>query len=253
MSTDNDWEKWGATNPYYGVLSSDKFHIHKLDKAARENFFSSGEKHVESVIETVQQSLDTEFCPNTILDFGSGVGRLVIPFSRNANHVVGVDISPSMIAEAKKNCEAADARNISFVLSNDDLSQVTEEFDLIHSYIVLQHIPWKRGRVILHSLAKQVAPGGVLAVQFLTSCNAPWVIRALVRLRYLLPPLNWIRNIIRRRPIFEPAMQLHVYDLQEVLADLNALNITSLVQIERPSSNQFEFNGVFLYAHRSVD
>jgi SAM-dependent methyltransferase len=248
MGTDKDWEKWGATDPYFGVLSSERFHANKVDAEAKRDFFLSGEEHVEYLLATIRNNFDAEFIPRNALDFGCGVGRVAIPLAKYAERVVGVDISTSMIAEARKNCESLGVNNIAFVLSDDNLSLVTENFDLIHSYIVLQHIPWLRGRRILQSLAERVEPGGYLSIHFLTSCNASQFIRALVRMRYVFPPLNWGRNAIKRRPLFEPAMQLHVYNLQDVLNDLKARNFATTLQVTTPSSDAFEFSSVFLFA-----
>jgi cyclopropane fatty-acyl-phospholipid synthase-like methyltransferase len=185
-----------------------------------------------------------------VLDFGSGVGRLAIPFSRHAHRVVGIDISQSMIAEAARNCESSNVNNVAFKLSDDQLSEVLDRFDLVHSYIVLQHIDWIRGRRILQSLAERVTSGGYLAVQLLTSCKAPRVVRALVRLRYMCPPANWTRNIMRRRPVFEPAMQLHVYDLAKTIEDLKARNFHDFVQLTEASDDQPDFTSTFLFARR---
>lgn len=42
MSTDSDWEKWGKQNPYFGVLSDEKFSGKKLAAAKKKNFYDSG-------------------------------------------------------------------------------------------------------------------------------------------------------------------------------------------------------------------
>lgn len=220
MGTDRDWERWGASDPYFGVCSGEEFHADLMTSESRAEFFASGEAHVSRILRDIGRIVDTEFPLASVLDFGCGVGRLVIPFARRAERVMGVDISLSMIAEAKRNCGVAQVSGVEFVESDDGLSRIHGTFDLVHSHIVLQHIPWKRGRSILHALADHVAPGGVLAVQILSGYEASLVVRCMVRLRYALPPVNWLRNLLRHRPLFEPAMQLHVYDLNAVRCDL---------------------------------
>lgn len=246
MGTDRDWEQWGATDPYFGVFSRDRFRTDTLTEQVKDEFFSSGEAHVARVLQDIENAIGAEFTPGAVLDFGCGVGRLVIPFARRADRVTGVDISPSMIAEAKRNCAAAELSNATFVASDDSLSSVQGEFDLVHSYIVLQHIPWRRGRIILQALADRVAPGGHLAVQILTGHDASPIIRGLVRLRYLFPPANWLRNLLRRRPMLEPAMQLHIYDLEVVTNDLERRGFTCR-QVEEPWPG---FQSTLLYAQR---
>lgn len=220
MSTDRDWERWGGSDPYFGVCSDETFRADSMSAESRAVFFASGEAHVSRILRDIERIAGAEFSLASVLDFGCGVGRLVIPFARRAGRVVGVDISPSMIAEAKRNCSAAQVAGIEFVESDDGLSRIHGTFDLVHSYIVLQHIPSTRGRNILHALADRVAPEGVLVVQILSACTAPRLTRWIVRLRYAFPPANWLRNLLRSRPMFEPAMQLHVYDLSVVKSDL---------------------------------
>lgn len=246
MNTDRDWEKWGATDPYFGVLSESKYRTDNMDSKAKADFFKSGEIHITNVIDTIREHFDSKFSPKSALDFGSGVGRLIIPMARRMTTVMGVDISTSMIAEACKNCADADIHNAQFVLSDDDLKNVDHRYDLVHSFIVLQHIPWRRGRKILQSLSSRVAPGGYLAVQFIIECHEPKIIRGLVHLRYWLPPLNWIRNLLLGRPIFEPAMQLHVYDFSVVLDDLKKNGFDNPYYIMNNLAHT-KFKSVFLF------
>jgi SAM-dependent methyltransferase len=248
MGTDKDWEKWGATDPYFGVISSEKFRKDSLDAGAKAEFFASGSEHVERVLRLIREHFDPAFQPRTALDFGCGVGRLVLPLAARTERTLGVDVSPSMLAEAAANASAAGVTNVAFALSDDALSNVADRYSLIHSYIVFQHIPWARGRTLIQQLADRVEAGGVLAIHLFTATSAPKLVRAVVRLRYALPPLNWMRNALKGRPLFEPPMQLNVYDLPTVLADLKARGFDTPVCIDEPA---FEgFTGVFLLARR---
>lgn len=249
MSTDKDWEKWGATDPYFGVLSSERFRKDGLDGSLRQEFFATGTKHVEWILRLVSENFKTDFRPRTALDFGCGVGRLVLPLASRTERTLGVDISPSMLAEAAENAKAANIDNASFVLSDDTLSNAAGRFSLVHSYIVLQHIPWSRGRPIVQQLAQRVEPGGFLTVHFLTSANASRLVRLTVRLRYVLPPLHWLRNVLKRRPVFEPAMQLHCYNKDVIIRDLEAAGFEPPVCCDE--SGVAGFNGVFLLARRA--
>ncbi|RDS84523.1 class I SAM-dependent methyltransferase [Dyella monticola] len=246
MGTDRDWEQWGATDPYFGVYSSEQFRTGTMTSEAKKEFFSSGEAHVARIFQNIEDVTKAAFVPRAALDFGCGVGRLVIPLARRIGRVTGVDISPSMIVEAKRNCAAAYVTDVTFVESDDSLSRVQGTFDLVHSYIVLQHIPWRRGRLILQALADRVAPGGHLVVQILSGHDASPIIRGLVRIRYNFPPVNWLRNLFRGRPVFEPAMQLHMYDLDVVRKDLEQRGFACHHENEAWPG----FTSTFLYAHR---
>lgn len=248
MGTDRDWERWGGSDPYFGVCSDKEFRAGSMTAKSKAEFFASGEAHVSRILRDIERIAGTGFSPASVLDFGCGVGRLVIPFARRAGRVVGVDISPSMIAEAKRSCSVAEVSGVEFVESDDGLNRIHGTFGLVHSYIVLQHIPWKRGRNILHALADHVAPEGVLAVQILSGYEASPVVRWLVRLRYAFPPANWLRNLLRRRPLFEPAMQLHVYDLAAVKSDLEQRGFVCN-QVDEPFAG---FCSTLVYARRKA-
>jgi cyclopropane fatty-acyl-phospholipid synthase-like methyltransferase len=112
-----------------------------------------------------QKYINPNFVPRTVLDFGCGVGRLLVPFAMVAEDVVGLDVSVSMLREARKNCNKRGLRNVHLKPSDDELSTLAGTFDLIHSCIVFQHIPMERGRAILSKLLRHVHPGGMGAIQ----------------------------------------------------------------------------------------
>ncbi len=248
MGTDKDWERWGATDPYFGVLSSDRYHKDRLNDVIKKEFFATGNTHIKRVFRLINENFNQTFQPNRALDFGCGVGRITLPLAKRTAYALGVDISPSMIAEAADNAKSLGITNVGFVLSDDLLTNVVGKFSLIHSYIVLQHIPWERGRLILQELSLKVEPGGYLAVHLFISCNASNLVRAAVRFRYALPPLHWLRNLIKHRPLFEPAMQLHTYDINTVIEDLKERNFDTPICCNEPDIDGFK--SVFLLARR---
>ena len=249
--TDHDWERWGAASPYYGVLSIEKFRDAALSDDLKAEFFASGERHVASIMDRIAADLGTPMKPGRILDFGCGVGRLAIPFATMTTEgVVAMDISPSMLSEAANNSAARNVRNIEFARSDDELSLATGQFDIVHSYIVLQHINPERGHEIIARLARKVSEGGYLAIQFYTACNAPRLTRLLVRARYVFPPANWARNVLRSRPLFEQGMQLHTYDLAKVLRTLRENGFPEAnLHLDTEDSGNFE--SVFLLSRKT--
>jgi SAM-dependent methyltransferase len=248
LSTDADWDKWGETDPYFGVLSSDEFHAENLNEESRANFFKSGDEYIGRTLAVVRRHLDVDYQPKRCVDFGCGVGRLVIPLAGLSKKVVGIDVSDHMLAEAASNCRRKNIENVSFVKSDDGLTKLTGSYNLIHSCLVLQHIPVKRGMRLVNGLLHHLEPGGVVAIQFYYRCDAPKIIRALVRLRYKLPIANAARNLIRGRPRRVPAMQLHTYDLEAVVGLLKACGVDSVYL--RPFMHG-EFQSVALYGQKA--
>jgi ubiquinone/menaquinone biosynthesis C-methylase UbiE len=212
------WERFGRVDPYYGVLAGDEFRRENLDDDALERFFATGEQHVASVLESARRVAGNGFTATTILDHGCGVGRLLVAFARHAERTVGVDISPSMLAEARRNCDARGVKNLELVTA-DRLATLAPEFDLVHSYIVLQHIPPRAGLPIVDTLASLVRPGGVgvlhvpVAAPNLVARLHTWTTRN-------VPYAYNFANLVRGRPWSYPHMQMNVYSLDALMLRL---------------------------------
>jgi 2-polyprenyl-3-methyl-5-hydroxy-6-metoxy-1,4-benzoquinol methylase len=163
---DKEWEKFGRNDPYYGVMTLDRFHKGKLNKQSLIEFFNSGQQFIDYCINTIRTSVQQDFSPIRALDFGCGVGRCTIPLARICPVVVGLDISDSMLEETRKNCIEQSITNLELVKSSDDLTDVQGNFDLIFSTFTFQHIPWKRGIKIFKNLVKLLSEDGVASSIF---------------------------------------------------------------------------------------
>ena len=246
--SDRDWEAFGKRDPYFAVLTAPEFHG-ALTGSARDKFFASGEEHIEMMFSIIQQSLDASFAPQTALDFGCGVGRLVIPLARRCAAVTGVDISRSMLAEARRNCEAAGLRNVSLVEGDDELSRVGGTFDFVHSYIVLQHIPVERGERLIARLASLIAPGGVGMFQVpYTTGRKTLADRALYWSRMHVPGARALLNLARRRSVDTPVMQMNAYSITNLL---DILRDAGCREVHVRYSDHDGARGALLFARKS--
>ena len=216
-NTDREWERFGATDPYYGVLTEEKYRKGNLTPKAKEAFFKSGEEYIAKVMASIRKHLDSSYTPRKALEFGCGVGRLVIPLAKLAERVVGIDISESMIAEAKRNCESVSIRNVTFLRCDDELSQLFgEKYDLVHSYTVFQHLPVRRGEAIFKRLLQHLENGGVCVIHF-TYAKGPKVRTASPWIKSHIPLAKNLINLIRGRAFFAPQMAMNPYDLNRLL------------------------------------
>jgi SAM-dependent methyltransferase len=245
-NTDFTWERYGRADPYFGVLSDPRFRAADHPGPERDEFFESGERYIQGVLATAH-TLFPHFAPQRALDFGCGVGRLVIPLARRVTQVVGVDISESMMAEARRNCSEAGIANASFAVSDDDLTNLQGPLDLIHSYIVFQHVPVKRGLRIFQAMLGRLAEGGVGIVHF-TYANANTARRrGMYQVRKWVPGAHWLLEVARgRQP--GPHMQLNCYPLNTLLmmlqnADCHEVNVRF--------SNHGEHYGALLFFRRA--
>lgn len=232
FNTDRHWETHARENPYFAVVTEPEFR-EPLTPETRRRFFQTGDDYVESLMEIVRRQLDPEFAVGTALDFGCGVGRILLPLAARGWKVSGIDISESMLAEARTNLLTNGISNAGLYRSTANLANGSQ-FDLVHSFIVLQHIPSGRGAEIVGGLLDLVAPTGVavLHVTFeygwrkeratATAWNLlRWICNA-------IPPVGWIAGFLRGRKV-PPPMLMENYDLNEVFRLLKDRGFNNLV------------------------
>lgn len=231
-SSDRAWRKWGKIDPYFAVLTKPEYRAQEIDRH-RQAFFEEGEDYIEALLTRIGH-----ICPQMqrgrALDFGCGVGRLTLPLARRFDEAVGVDISPAMLEEAEANARAAGLANARFALSDDSLSRAEGLFDLVQTYIVLQHIPVARGLAYIERLLDLVRPGGVAALHFTIDRGTGALRDSLNWAQRNLPLVNNLANLARGRRFAEPLMQMNEYPLASVLALFERHGIPdALVSLDR--------------------
>jgi SAM-dependent methyltransferase len=193
-----DWNTLGETQPYFAVLTEDRFLREQMSDADREAFFASGEADIAQIFDLIG------FAPKSALDFGCGVGRLTRALAKRVDRVAGVDAAESMLRLARENVPNA---RFSTTIPND-------RFDLIVSLIVFQHIPVRRGEALLNELLEHL--GGVAAIHFTFRRPGSSLRRVARQIRARVPLVHRIAQRIRgERPM--PYMQMNEYDLDRVL------------------------------------
>lgn len=225
--SDRSWESHGRHQAYYGVLSIDKFRTENLSESVISEFMASGVDHVARILSAAEQSFGP-VARGRALDFGCGVGRLLLPLARQFDHATGIDISDSMLAETQRNAERAGQRNIALLHAPGEIDPAGPGFDFIHSVIVFQHIPVARGEEIIAALLQRLAPGGVAALHINLKTHQTWWRRAGSALRKRITPLNIVANWVNHRPWNEPMMQMNEYSLDRILALVSRLGFKRL-------------------------
>lgn len=215
MNSDRTWRHWGRVDPYFGVLSHPRFQKTSIADS-RAEFFDSGTGQIVSTLELLDKHFDRAQ-RSRALDFGCGVGRLTLPLARAYEHVVGVDISPHMLAECKDNAAGAGLDHIELASSSNDLEEVKGHFDLVHSYLVLQHIPVAKGMAIVNELLDRVAPGGLVSLHVSLAQEGSRLRSTLYALRRSVPGINVAVELMRHGRWNGPMMKMHDYPLQKLL------------------------------------
>jgi SAM-dependent methyltransferase len=236
---DTSWKKWGQADPYYAVLTSEKYRGENLAPNVAE-FFASGQDYISDLLEHLHRLYDG-MTNGTALDFGCGVGRLLIPLALRYERTIGVDISEGMLQEAAINFEKYGLSNATFVVSNDSLSQVRGNVDLVHSMIVLQHIPVPRGMQIMEKLLNLLNPGGIAALH--VPISPPSLVRNALNLATShVPGLSTLTNVVRGRRPGDPFMLMNSYDPEAVFRLFRRCGMTNIFIQPRADAR---FSGIF--------
>jgi len=102
-----------------------------------------------------------------VLNIGCGIGRVERYLAPSVGELWGVDISGEMIARARKRLAGLPNVHLREVAVGEFLSSFESgTFDLVFSFLVLQHMEREDAFRYLEEAARILRPGGALSVQF---------------------------------------------------------------------------------------
>jgi len=150
-----NWEALGEEDPYWAVLSDPTKINNKWDLDV---FYRTGEELLVNVVDKFSTEFGIKF--GKVLDFGCGPGRITQALARRSSSVVGVDISSTMIEKAIAYNKFPTKCSYK-VNSTDALPDFADNsFDLVFSYITLQHIEPKFALNYIKDFIRIAKPGG---------------------------------------------------------------------------------------------
>jgi SAM-dependent methyltransferase len=155
--TDADWREIGASEPYWGVLTNPRFRRAAMTGEELAEFYRTGQEHIDYIVSELRQLAGGDFAPKSAIDFGCGAGRLTEAMTAYCDTAIGVDVSPGMIEEARRNGGGRARYELEFP---------DAQVDWVNSYIVFQHIPPARGMALLERLLDRVEPNGFASLHF---------------------------------------------------------------------------------------
>lgn len=192
MST--KWEQFAKENAEFYVYSVD------VDFSTAEGqvfFFQSGKEDTNRIMAEASNHMSQGM--NVAVAFGCGIGRPAIPMAQRFKRVIGVDVSPTMLAKLDENCRRFRVTNVDSILSDGEWDNVDADF--VYSWLVFQHIEdWSVIDSTFKRIAGALSDDGVCYAQFDTRPRT-----LSTRLKEMLPdavlPRTMRRGIRRiRRP-----------------------------------------------------
>lgn len=154
-----DWEDLASLDPLWAILSDEE---KQYDGWSLQEFFETGESEISALMKMCAE-LGYPKQRERALDFGCGIGRLTRALRNHFYSCTGVDISPTMIAQARE----LNPGCLFEVLGKQQLQIFPDQhFDFIYSNIVLQHQPAVTlVRTYIREFLRTLTPTGLLVFQ----------------------------------------------------------------------------------------
>ena len=220
------WEELARLDPCWAILSDPTKQFGGWDLG---EFFHMGNQEVSRLIESVERIGYSG--RDTVLDFGCGMGRLTRALSKYFNRCVGVDISGEMIRKARE--LNGDIANCQFkVNASAELEQFEDDqFDLIYTSIVLQHVPTKAAILrYVAELVRTLKPEGLLVMQIPSAIPFRRLFQPRRRLYVFLRSFGFTGSFLYRRLGLHP-MHMNYIPQEKVLSFLKEIR-ARIVEIE---------------------
>jgi len=228
------WHALGEDDPLWAILSRPDKRGQRWDA---DEFFAAGEAEIAAV-DARCAALGLARERRCALDFGCGVGRLTRALAGRFAEVVGVDISPSMIAQAR--ALNAHIPNVRFVENATSRLAFLGDasIDLVYSVITLHHIPADLQRAYIGEFLRVLAPGGAAVFQIASSYARDWR-----GFGYRLLPNRVLAPLRRRLHESRTAAEMHILE-ESAVAALAAAAGKRIVQAVATDSAGQGFRGV---------
>lgn len=156
--TRKQWTKLGDEEPYWSVLTDDRFRRNNVE--ANMAAFDDSGRSSAALLDRASARVGTKL-QGTCLEFGCGVGRVTRYLAERFEKVIGVDISEGNLEICRKRMADAKVTNVELRLLTTPAEVATlPDFDFFYSIIVLQHNPPPVMQFMLTNLLGKVKAGG---------------------------------------------------------------------------------------------
>jgi SAM-dependent methyltransferase len=196
---DQQWERFAQEDPAFYIWTTDR-------SSSEQAFGDSGRADAAALMDAVAPYLKGN---GLVVEYGCGLGRLLLPMCEHFDRALGVDVAPSMLSGLTGRAEAAGLGDRVYTALATANWSAGVSADLIYSWHVFQHIASTATiRTALEQISRALkTPDGIGYLHFDVRRRtlAYWV-------RFAIPdpllPRQWRRAIrrIRRTPEAVTAM-----------------------------------------------
>jgi len=231
MKSNIEWNLWGKLDPLYGVASWAGRGRDGANPWTDEEFYALGADWLDF---EVAWRRTVGYTAGTVLEVGSGAGRMTRMLAQTFERVIATDVSNDMLLYAQARIAAP---NIVWQLSNgDSIPAEKDSIDAVFSSHVFQHFPDNASQLAMfREIHRVLMPGGSffvhLPIHAFPEVNRAYSDLARVCYRAYLGLSNVrasMRRIMIRLGIKKGYMHGVSYEMQVLLRDLAALEFTDL-------------------------
>jgi SAM-dependent methyltransferase len=156
-----NWTELGERDAMWVVLTDpDK----KGGRWTEKEFFEHGRKEIQQVLRDLEEAkISLRF--EKALDFGCGLGRLTQALGNYFARVDGVDVSATMIEQAKALNKSPEKVQYHLNVKTDLSAFESDSYDFIYSSICLQHIPTDYQLSYISDFMRLLKTGGIAYFQ----------------------------------------------------------------------------------------
>jgi predicted TPR repeat methyltransferase len=165
----NKWQELAGKNPYYytnpDTVAGRNIDEFELRQSGQNDYlkYVADDRLISDALGDCREK--------NILEIGAGVGRMTEFFCQNFGRVYGLDISPAMLAMAKKRLAAYP--NVELLENaGADIPLGQKKIDLIFSYLVFRYLPTVDSiKNYFIEIAKNLQPGSMAKIQLRTGAS----------------------------------------------------------------------------------
>jgi len=135
----HEWEFLGNTEPYWSTITQPQYHKDQFE-GNREQFYNSGKYVVDLFLASLRRNGINPEKISTLLEVGSGVGRVTQHLAKNFKSVTAADISSAHLEITKSQMHDQNIENVQYLHWSDPRQvQGLKAVDAVLSVITLQH------------------------------------------------------------------------------------------------------------------